>query len=256
MWGEHSSPQVLGFDDVDMTEAHKLIEDIKEAFDVKVTATHLTVATIAAILKNKPHLNAVRVGGRAMQRKDVDIFVQVAVGVGDKADLSGIKIRNADTKNVIELAEEISDRARKVRKGEDKDIEQSKRLADAMPSTILRQFVNFVTFLSFDAGMDLTKIGVKPDPFGSVMVSNVAPFGVHAGFAPLIPAARTPIIILIGRTDPKPVVIDGEIVIRPIQRMTATFDHRLLDGYQIGVICSELKVRMEGCVEMRKAVFG
>jgi pyruvate/2-oxoglutarate dehydrogenase complex dihydrolipoamide acyltransferase (E2) component len=57
--------------------------------------------------------------------------------------------------------------------------------------------------------------------------------------------SHTPVIFLIGRTDDKPVVRDGEIVVRPICRSTGTFDHRLLDGYQIGVICAEFKRYME-----------
>lgn len=248
MWSQHNSPQVLGFDDVEMSEVNRLAPLLREQTGVKVTATHFAVKVMGTVIANNPDLNVLMIRGQPMRRTTVDIFVQVAIkseGSAGGADLSGIKIKNVDQKSVVDIAREIAERANRVRTGNDKDLESTKRVLDAVPKPMLGSMLTNLSRLTFDAGMDLTGMGVKPDPFGSAMITNCAGFGVHAGFAPLIPISRTPIIFLLGRTDPKPVVRDNEIVIRPVCRHAGTFDHRLLDGYQIGLICSEYKVLME-----------
>ena len=249
MWGEHTSPQVLGFDDVDMTEVQRLQKTLTEESGIKITATHFAVKVMGTVIDLHPDLNVLLVRGRPMRRTTVDIFVQVAIqsekGAGG-ADLSGIKIKGVDKKSVVDIAREIQERSTRVRLGQDKDIESTKKLLNALPKPMIGAMMKGINRAMFDGEVDFGRIGVKFDPFGSAMITNCASFGVHAGFAPLIPMARTPLIFLLGRTDPKPVVInDEDIVVRPICRHAGTFDHRLLDGYQIGLICSEYKRLME-----------
>ncbi len=253
MWGEHNSPQVLGFDDVDVTNATALIEECREKLGVRVTITHIVIATVAKILNEYPDFNALLVRGKPVRRKNVDVFVQVSVKGAQKgdADLSGVKVKKADELSIIDIATYLNNRADRVRKGKDKEIEETKRLMDSMPAGALKFMLNALTRLTFDMELDLSKLGVKPDPFGSAMVTNVGGFGVSVGFAPLIPAARTPIIFLLGRVEDKVVAMDGEAVIRKMIRMSGTFDHRLLDGYQIGLICSRLKQLIEEAHELR-----
>lgn len=255
MWKEHNSPQVLGFDDIDMSELNQLIQEGRELTGERLTLTHFVILATALVFEKYPDLNVVMVRGKPMRRKDINIFVQVAItgsGEASGADLSGVQIKNANTKTVLEIAQEINKRANRVRTGKDKDIEQTKRMLDIIPGSIMGSALGILTKLLFDAELNMTSIGVKPDPFGSAMVTNCAGFDVHAGFAPLIPAARTPVIFLLGRTEDKPVVRDKEIVIRPIMRACATFDHRLLDGYQIGLICSAFKNTLRHPDELRR----
>ena len=45
----------------------------------------------------------------------------------------------------------------------------------------------------------------------------------------------------LGKIEEKPVVRDGEIVIRTILPLTGTFDHRIVDGAQIGKLARGIK---------------
>ncbi len=248
MWPEALSPQILGFDDMDFTNLHEVLEELREESGENVSVTHFAVKSIGTIMAENPELNALVIRGKVRRRTTVDVFVQVAIkGTGDAggADLSGVKVRDVDKKTIVEVAAALNGRALKVRKGKDAEIEKTKRMLDLVPGFVLGGMMKVLDRAMFDLGINTTAIGVKPDPFGCAMVSNCASFGVHAGFAPLVPMSRTPIILLIGRTDPKPVVHEDEIKIRPVCRSTGTFDHRVLDGYQIGLICSEFKRYME-----------
>jgi pyruvate dehydrogenase E2 component (dihydrolipoamide acetyltransferase) len=53
-------------------------------------------------------------------------------------------------------------------------------------------------------------------------------FGIEQFVAVLNPPQAA--ILAVGATEPKPVVLDGEVVVRPLMSMTITCDHRAIDG--------------------------
>ena len=57
----------------------------------------------------------------------------------------------------------------------------------------------------------------------------------------LLPAAKVPAVIVLGKIEEKPVVRKGEITTRMIMPMTGTFDHRIVDGAQIGRLARGIK---------------
>ena len=58
--------------------------------------------------------------------------------------------------------------------------------------------------------------------------------GIQRGLAPLLPFYPCPIIVAVGKIEEKPLVIDGEVVVREVLPLTMTFDHRLIDGVGAG----------------------
>ena len=90
--------------------------------------------------------------------------------------------------------------------------------------------LRLATWLTTDRNVDLSRQGLPRQAFGSAMVSSVGMFGVQKAYGPLAPLYRVPILALVSEVTPKPVVVDGEIVARPILTLTATMDHRYLDG--------------------------
>lgn len=232
-----------------MTALNERVARDREATGERLTITHYVVKAVADVMAAHPDLNVTLIRGKPVRRTAVDVFVQVALpkqgeGAGG-ADLSGVRVADADRKSVVEIARDLGARAHRVRVGEDQQMEKAKKTLDQVPHAVLKRMVHTLSNLSFDWGFDLTRMGVEPDPFGCAMVTNCSGFGVNTGFAPLVPIARTPVIFLLGRTEDRAVVVDGEVVVRPVMRVGGTFDHRLLDGYQIGVICTEFKRRLE-----------
>jgi len=63
---------------------------------------------------------------------------------------------------------------------------------------------------------------------GTISVSNLGMFGVDQFTAVINPPEA--IILAVGGTTDEPVVVDGEVQIRPRTRLTITVDHRVLDG--------------------------
>jgi pyruvate dehydrogenase E2 component (dihydrolipoamide acetyltransferase) len=63
---------------------------------------------------------------------------------------------------------------------------------------------------------------------GTFTVSNLGMFGIEQFVAVLNPPQTA--ILAVGATEEKPVVRDGEVMVRPLMSMTITCDHRAIDG--------------------------
>jgi pyruvate dehydrogenase E2 component (dihydrolipoamide acetyltransferase) len=63
---------------------------------------------------------------------------------------------------------------------------------------------------------------------GTFTISNLGPYGVEQFVAVLNPPQAA--ILAVGSTEPKPVVRDGQVEVRPVLTLTLTCDHRAIDG--------------------------
>ncbi len=227
-WRAPLDPQIYGDLEIDATRLLSFIEDARAMTEVHVTVTHLVGRAIARALGENPDLNVRMRRGRFVERDTVAIFFVVAVEGGK--DLSGVRVRDADRKSAVEIAEELAARSARVRGGEDADFGRSKKLLARTPARVLRISLKLVTWLTSDLGVDLRHFGLRSHPFGSAMVTSVGMFGVQHAYAPLSPFYRVPFLALVSEVTVRPVVVDGEIVARPMLMISATMDHRYLDG--------------------------
>lgn len=77
---------------------------------------------------------------------------------------------------------------------------------------------------------------------GTFTVSNLGMFGVDGGF----PLPRPPegAILLVGRAQPRPAVVDGAVAIRELAWFSLTFDHRFIDGAAAAAFLKDLDEAM------------
>jgi len=160
-------------------------------------------------------------------------------------NLSGAKVDRCDEKSVVEIATELAERAERIRAHEEREIAEGRDRLGKIPSVLRRPALDLMSWLSYDMGLDLRRFGVPYDQFGSAMVTNVGMFGLPSGFAPLVPFARTPILATVGAVQARPVAVDDRVEVRPMLTIGATFDHRVLDGYQAGKLASRFREVME-----------
>ena len=74
-------------------------------------------------------------------------------------------------------------------------------------------------------------------------VSNFGALGLDEG----VPVINYPeaAILGMGSLKPRPVVVDGEVVVRPTMSLTCAFDHRIADGAQVAAFLTELRDLIE-----------
>ena len=71
---------------------------------------------------------------------------------------------------------------------------------------------------------------LKPEEYtgGTFSISNLGMFGIDEFTAIINPPEAA--ILAVGRMEPKPVVVDGAVVVRRRMRITMSCDHRVIDG--------------------------
>jgi pyruvate/2-oxoglutarate dehydrogenase complex dihydrolipoamide acyltransferase (E2) component len=239
MWRSPSDPSIYGSMDSDATPALAFLREHQTTSGTKLTITHLVARAVALAMRDQPELNAkVRFWGRLEKRDTIDVFVTVATE-GNR-DLSGARIDRADEKSLVELAAAITERVGNIRKGKDASYKKSRSAFKQMPWWLARTATQVSDLLVNEFHLDLTKQGLPPDPFGSAIVTSVGMFGIDSAFAPFVPLARCPMLILVPEIRPRPWAVGDRVEVRPVLRLCATFDHRIIDGAAAGRFAARL----------------
>ncbi len=238
-WGSPSEGNIYGKVTVDAEEAMAYLAKVREETGEKVTITHLVGKAVSEALRKEPSLNGRIVLGRYVPHEDVALSYLVAME--DGSDLAKAKIEQMDRKSVADIARELRERAERLRQGADDDWEKSKGVVKLLPTQLLRPLLWLLGWLSSSLGVQFRAAGVERFPFGSAIVTSVGMFGLDEGFVPPTPFARVPLYVLIGAVRDQAVVVDGEVVVRPILTVTATIDHRFIDGFQGGILAREFR---------------
>ncbi len=242
-WRTAYDPSVYGTMEFTMDKAMEYIEEFRRATGKHLTVTHLIARAVAETMRKTPDANAVLRFNRIYLRKRIGVFMQVAMTDEgeDKVDLSGATVYDVADKTLLQLVDEVEEKVATVRERKDPALEKSRNLFQSIPYMFLGIFLRLVSFLCFTLNLDLRWMGLPNDPFGSVMVTNIGTLGLEQAYVPLVPYSRVPILLATGAVKEHPVVVEGEIVIRKMMKVNATFDHRFIDGFHAAAMSKTMK---------------
>ncbi len=190
VFSKRSAPHYTYVEEADVTELVGLRRELLSLHpeeNVRLTYLPFIVKAVAAGLKEYPLVNASlnEEKGVILLKKHYNIGIATATPEGLVVPV----VKNADQKELLELAREIQDLSESVRSGKTK-LEN------------LRDGTFTITSLGSLGGVMATPIINTPE---------VAILGVH-------------------KISPKPVVRDGQIVIRQMTNLSLSLDHRVVDG--------------------------
>ncbi|OGC01886.1 MAG: hypothetical protein A3G35_02265 [candidate division NC10 bacterium RIFCSPLOWO2_12_FULL_66_18] len=91
---------------------------------------------------------------------------------------------------------------------------------------------------------------LRPEEYsgGTFAISNLGMFDVVEFTAVIDPAHGA--ILAVGAIEEKPVVMNGQVVVRQRMRLTGAFDHRIIDGAMGAKFLQELKKILENAVQL------
>jgi 2-oxoacid dehydrogenases acyltransferase (catalytic domain) len=228
-WGPPRDPQFYGDLELEASALLAYIEEARRVAGVHLTVTHLVGKAVAHGLAVVPELQVRLARGREHARESVDVFFIVATGGGQ--ELTGIKVRDASSKSAVDIANELADRCAAIEAGSDPELGRGKALLARLPPRLLRTALRAGAWLTSDLNLDLSRLGMPRQAFGGAMITSVGMWGVSHAYSPLAPYYRVPLLVLVGAVRKTPVVAGDEIVARPMLTLTATFDHRYVDGF-------------------------
>jgi pyruvate dehydrogenase E2 component (dihydrolipoamide acetyltransferase) len=226
--------------EVDMTRALQYARRESERSEVRVTATHLLLRAVGLCMKKYPDTNVLIRWNRIYLRRRANVFCQVAVP-GRRPELLGVLVRDADQKDPAAIAREVREKSAAIRKGTDGELLRTLRMLDRIPGFLYGPALRWINFLQYTLNLDLSRLGVPQDPFGGAAVTSLGSLGVSEAFAPLPPITRIPVVVSVGKIEERPVVREGQIVVRPTCVICTTFDHRMMDGYRAGKLAKFVK---------------
>jgi len=222
---------------VDAAPLLAYVQQARAVTGVPVTVTHVVGKAVATAIEREPSFHHRVVFGRPVRYPSYDIGFAVDVDAGD--DLAPSKVRDVDRLSVVDVARALGEGADRLRGRQDRDFEASSRLVRRLPWFTLRALGATASLLN--GGLGRRAFGQPGFPLGCAFVSNVGTFGLDEGFLAPVPFARVPLYVLVGRVHDAAAVVEGEVTVRPTLVLTATADHRVVDGAQAGRFAAVLK---------------
>jgi pyruvate/2-oxoglutarate dehydrogenase complex dihydrolipoamide acyltransferase (E2) component len=179
--------------EIDMAEVIRLRDALQEAQTggTRVTYTDILLMAAAQALRDNAIINSSLIENEIVIWEDINIGVAVALEDGLEGGLIVPVVRNADQKSLSEIALEVRTLVEKARAGK------------LMPDDV--------------AG-------------GTFTLTNLGAVGGGWGFGTPIINQPQSAILGTGAIADRPVVREGQIVIRPMMTYSLTFDHRVIDG--------------------------
>jgi pyruvate/2-oxoglutarate dehydrogenase complex dihydrolipoamide acyltransferase (E2) component len=193
---------------------------------VAVTPTHVVGRAVALGLLKVPEFHTRVVWGRVRPHTRVD--VGFAVDIDSGRDLAPVVIRGADHVTTQDIARRLSVGAAASRAGKDQNFQRTNRWVRFLPRLLLRPAMTIAGL--WNGGLGRRGFGQPGFPLGNAFISSVGSLGVDEAFLAPLPLARVSLYICVGAVRDRPVAVDGLVVVRPTIVLTATADHRLVDG--------------------------
>ena len=229
--------RVYGTFELEMDAVQEYIKAHKEK-GRRITITQIVIAAVGrAIALDIPDVNAFIRRGHIIPRDNVSLYT--AVNKGGKNEMGGLVVKNLENKTIFDIADEMDAEVKEARKmGNDKGAVGSKNILAKIPWPFRNWLLNLFRWMHIDMGWEIKSFKLSHQSFGSGMVTNIGTHYLQYGFPALLPIGNIPFVMAVGRIEERPVVRDGEIVIRNIMPVAAVLDHRIFDGAQGGILAA------------------
>ena len=230
--------KIYGTVELDVTEIEKYISE-KRKQGIKTTLTYMMTLIVGrAIRQEVPELNTFVRRGKIIQREQIDATVSVLLPGGE---MGSVKVENSDKLTIKEISNEIAKKIRDSRKGNENKTMQSKNFLSSLPWPLRNWIFKLYRTITIHWGISMPLVGLDSNSFGSYVISNIGSVGLDTGYGSLLPSSNISIILILGSINKKPTVIDNKIVVRRIMALSATLDHRVVDGSHGGRLFRAIK---------------
>lgn len=220
----------IAFEDMDMTATQEIVAQAKQQ-GIKCTITHVVVRAVALVFARHPDLNRLLLKRKIVYLNHVDIGVAVHTEYSFSAPFEVI-VNDAEQKDLPQIGEEITKLAVHARSfGAQERQEKLSKLSRIFFARWMRQALY---------RRIRSKIPTLRKMVGTFHVSS-AP-RLQQGASLRFP---TSVNLLISRIEDRPVVRNGQIVIRPICTMSLIADHHLWDATMVATFLGEFKTILE-----------
>lgn len=231
-WKPPREGVIYGMLTLDATEVLNYIDRARETTGEKVTITSFVGAAVGRALALEPTLNGYIAWGKYYNYDDVSVSFLVQVDGGKQ--LAQVRVADIDTMSPADVAVKLQGGASHIRSGKDANFKKSAGIASKAPTWALRRIFNLAGFMTVAMGKPFG--GQPAYPFGAAIITSVGMLGVDVALVPPTPFARVPLYVAVGAIRDMVFAIDGKPEVRKGITITATMDHRFVDGFQAATV--------------------
>lgn len=218
-WIESRRHNVHGLLEMDVTDARRIIAELKQKTGEPLSFTAFVIACLASAVGDNLSMHAYRDWrGRLVIFTDVNVNTMFDAEVDGHRTVLPYIVKAADKKNVREISDEI------------RSVQEQHKLKQSSPEAkYIRQFVAMpalVRRLFYWYIYRTPKL--LHEKFGTVALTAVGMFGKGGGWG--IAFGNHTLCVTLGGIARKPGVVDEEIKIREYLSVTLTMDHDIIDG--------------------------
>ena len=192
--------------------------------------THCLVGAVSVGLAESPTMNRFIAGRRLYHRNErVITFSMKRKKKDKKAKIGVVRLVMEDGESFRELCGRINGNVKEERTEKKTYMDKELNLFLKLPRPILNAGVSL--FKLADYYNLLPKSFIDGDGmFTSVFIANLGSLDMGAGYHHLYEWGTCPLFMMVGKIEERAVVVDGEVVARPMLHIRWSYDERIDDG--------------------------
>jgi len=192
--------------------------------------TQATVAAVGIGLSATPAMNRFVVGRRLYQRRGRWLtFSMLRKKLDREAKIGTVKREFIDGENFRDWCARVNTGISEERSGKKTSGDKELDLFNLLPRPLLIGAASLIGWLNHYN--ILPGFFIKDDPMHtSIFVANLGSLGMGPGYHHLYEYGTCPLFIMIGRIEDQPMVVDGQVVIRPRMHIRFSYDERIDHG--------------------------
>lgn len=213
---------------IDATKFNAWLEKVKVTCGSGIT--HATVAAVGVGLSATPNMNRFVEGRRLYQRKGRWLtFSMLRTRLDREAKIGTVKKEFIDGETFKQWCERVNGGISEERSGKKTSGDKELDLFNLLPRPLLAvaaKAINLANYYNVLPGFF-----IQDDPMHtSIFVANLGSLNMGPGYHHLYEYGNCPLFIMFGKTELAPMVVNGEVVVRPRMPIRFSFDERIDHG--------------------------
>ena len=204
------------------------IERVRAKFHVDIT--HCLVNASIHGLRQNPRMNQFISGQRLYARNHVAVTFSMKRKKMDKeAKLSAVKMTAKDEESFEDLCQRMNEKIGVERSDAKTYVDKELGLFFKFPRFLMRWCMGIVRWADYS---NILPWGfIKSDGFyTSMFIANLGSLGMTAAYHHLYEYGTCPLFLMVGKIEPRPMVVDGEVVPVNTLHLRYSYDERIDDG--------------------------
>lgn len=235
-----SDPTLIWGTEIDMTGLEEYLQHVNHDSPVLISPSHVLLRAVALAMRLHPEFNRRVIGRRIYQYRHTNLLLSL---FNTRArDVELLLFEEADRKSLVDLSRELWRCSQQAARGEPVQVTRQ-TWYDLLPRSVVRRLIPFHLWMFNHFNWPITQFW-RREHRAAMLVNYLA----FKGAAPLrmykpsrFPNEATCSSVTLGGTEPRPMVVDGKVVVRPAASLFVRADHRLVDAHGLGLFVNSLR---------------